>query len=293
MNIVLRSLNIICTAGVLLSTNVFPVTAADSAPVTEPIAVSQVGGLAAPKIVKARKGRAHIRLTWKKVKGASGYKVYRKTKSGKYKLVKTVKGGSNVSCLMDGFDSHTVYYFKLRAYKKNSGKTTFSKYSPAKKVTTKYGMGTSNYTDEAFSVKFDTSIWIIRGASYFLEDEGVQFRRMTPDGRILNVGGTISVEDVPERLKKKDLEYFVDQFTSELEDLHQPTYYDVEYGERFGMRCAFLKKTEDPDGVLMMALENGYLYYISEYYDYKGPDLEQYKKEIKQVLDSVEFTYDN
>ena len=60
MNIALRSLNIICTAGVLLSTNVLPVTAADSAPVTEPIAVSQVGGLAAPKIVKARKGRAHI-----------------------------------------------------------------------------------------------------------------------------------------------------------------------------------------------------------------------------------------
>lgn len=39
-----------------------------------------------------------VRITWKKVKNADGYQVYRATKkNGKYKLVKEVKGNKKVS----------------------------------------------------------------------------------------------------------------------------------------------------------------------------------------------------
>ena len=39
-----------------------------------------------------------VRITWKKVKNADGYQVYRATKkNGKYKLVKVVKGNKKVS----------------------------------------------------------------------------------------------------------------------------------------------------------------------------------------------------
>ena len=52
-------------------------------------APGKVSGLKAKKASKTK-----IRLSWKKVKGASGYAIYMKTGNGKYKRVKTITKGS-------------------------------------------------------------------------------------------------------------------------------------------------------------------------------------------------------
>lgn len=75
-------------------------------------------------------------MRWSKVRGASGYKIYRKTKSG-WKCVKKLKGSGSCRARIAGLKSGTRYKFRLRAYKKSSDNVIFSKYSPVKVLTTR------------------------------------------------------------------------------------------------------------------------------------------------------------
>lgn len=108
-----------------------PVVTPDPVKVTAPKKVSITS-------VKQKAKTKKVVVKWKKVSDATGYKVYMKTgKNGKYKLVKTLKKNSKVSYTTGKLKSKKTYYFKVRAYKKASGKTAYGKYSKVKKVTVK------------------------------------------------------------------------------------------------------------------------------------------------------------
>ena len=69
-------------------------------------------------------------LTWEKVSGASGYVIYRSTsKSGTYKRIATVSGGSKLTCTVTGVSATKRYYYKVRAYRTVSGKKIYGSYS--------------------------------------------------------------------------------------------------------------------------------------------------------------------
>ena len=71
-----------------------------------------------------------LKLTWEPVSGASGYQIYRATsKTGKYSKVATVKGENISAYTNTGLTCGKTYYYKIRAYGKTSGKTTYSKFS--------------------------------------------------------------------------------------------------------------------------------------------------------------------
>lgn len=75
-----------------------------------------------------------IKITWKKAKGVDGYKVYRATKkNGKYKEIKNINKAKTTSFTNKKVATGKTYYYKVRAYKKVSGKTKYSKYSKAVK----------------------------------------------------------------------------------------------------------------------------------------------------------------
>lgn len=97
-----------------------------SAKVTKP---SKVKGLKAKKLKKKS-----IKLTWKKVKGVSGYQVmysaHKKFKKNK-KVVKIKSSVTNKK--IKGLKKKT-YYFKIRAYKKVDGKTFYGDWSKVQKV---------------------------------------------------------------------------------------------------------------------------------------------------------------
>ncbi len=83
-------------------------------------------------------------ITWDKVSGASGYKIYRATsKSGTYSLIKTTKEASfeNVK-LTQG----KTYYYKVRAYRTVNGKTIYSAYSTVKSIYMQPRETASKYT---------------------------------------------------------------------------------------------------------------------------------------------------
>ena len=87
-----------------------------------------------PELLSAKSSKSGVTAKWETVKGASGYYVYRKEGSGKYKKISTVKGRTKKSYLDKSAKKGKTYTYKVKAY---YSKTT-SAYSNAKKVTDKY-----------------------------------------------------------------------------------------------------------------------------------------------------------
>ncbi len=75
-----------------------------------------------------------IGLRWTEVAGAEGYMVYRKTDSGSYSKLATVKGSTKVTYTDSSAKKGTKYTYKIKAYKSK----TYSAYSNAKAITDKY-----------------------------------------------------------------------------------------------------------------------------------------------------------
>lgn len=83
------------------------------------------------------KKKKQIKVSWKKVSGATGYEImYSTKKSMKGAVVKTVKG-SKTSLTLKKLQSRKKYYVKVRAYKKVGGSTLYGAYSSARNVKVK------------------------------------------------------------------------------------------------------------------------------------------------------------
>lgn len=96
------------------------VTAAAKAPV-----------VAAPEYLKVSKDSdTALKLSWAKVKDASGYEVYRSAgNANKFQKVKTLKGNKNMSWTNTKLKKSTVYKYKVKAYKSVSGKKVTGSFS--------------------------------------------------------------------------------------------------------------------------------------------------------------------
>lgn len=87
---------------------------------------------ATPVITSVKKtSPTSVRVSWKKVAGATGYAVYRSdTKNGPYKKVAVV--GSAQSCVDKNLKRGKTYYYKVVALRKVSGKNVKSRASVIK-----------------------------------------------------------------------------------------------------------------------------------------------------------------
>ena len=91
-----------------------------------------------PSKVKATAGSKQAKVSWARIKGVSGYEVYRSTKkSSGYKRVTTIKKASTTSYTNKKLKKNKRYYFKVRAYRTVNGKKLYSKYSSPKQVKVK------------------------------------------------------------------------------------------------------------------------------------------------------------
>jgi len=72
---------------------------------------------------KANVSTGKVKLSWDKVTGAEGYKIYRKTGSGSYTLIATIKKGSTLTYIDQTVKAGKTYYYRVRAY---SGSTIAS-----------------------------------------------------------------------------------------------------------------------------------------------------------------------
>ena len=87
--------------------------------------------------VKNKKNKKAV-ITWKKVKNADGYQIYRATKkSGKFKKIKTLKGNRVVKYTNTKLKKNKKYYYKVRAYRTVKGKKAYGAFSTTKKIVVK------------------------------------------------------------------------------------------------------------------------------------------------------------
>ena len=161
-NVTRRALGLGMAAVMLAGGAAVPASAAEADTYVPSAEIYHLDGLAKPTIVKTKKGSAAVKLTWKKVDKASGYKVFMKTKDG-WKCKAVVKGGGKLSAKVQGLNAKTRYTFKVQAYKKSKGKTSYSKYSSPVTIETAYGLGTSNWANPYVSVKFNKDAWFSFG----------------------------------------------------------------------------------------------------------------------------------
>ena len=102
----------------------------------------------AQKIQKAKKAKTALKakalkghkakLSWKKVKGVSGYYIFRASKkNGKYKRVKVIKKAGTKTWTQKKLKKGKIYFYKIRPFTKISGKAYAGKMSKAVKVKAK------------------------------------------------------------------------------------------------------------------------------------------------------------
>ena len=98
-------------------------------------AVAKVKPVPAKVTLKAKAGKRSATLSWTKVSGASGYKVYRATeKNDSYKRIYTT---SKTKVVNKSLKKGRTYYYKVRAYKTVKGKKIYGAYSAVKTVRAK------------------------------------------------------------------------------------------------------------------------------------------------------------
>lgn len=100
-------------------------------------AVRAVTSIATP-VVGVKGGKKRARVSWRRIKGVSGYEIYRSNKKAKgYKKIRTAGRVSITSYTNKRLAGKTRYYYRVRAYKIVNGRKVYSSYSSPKSVKTK------------------------------------------------------------------------------------------------------------------------------------------------------------
>ncbi|MDE6253164.1 MAG: SH3 domain-containing protein [Lachnospiraceae bacterium] len=125
--------------------------------IVSPKNVAKVSGL-----VQASNGSTSITISWKKISGVSGYKIFRSdSPNGKFKSIATVKGYSNIQYKDTGIEKGREYYYKVRAYVTREGKTQYGSYSTQLTARTK-SFAPARYK----KAKVNTTMYSGAGTSY-------------------------------------------------------------------------------------------------------------------------------
>ena len=96
---------------------------------TVPVRAATLGKVTGIKVKQLSEEKA--KLTWSPKTWAKGYEVYQKSGSGKYKKIKST---GKTTLTINNLNAGQTYYFRVRAFKKSSGKKVYGKYSSSVKI---------------------------------------------------------------------------------------------------------------------------------------------------------------
>lgn len=128
-----KIISLIIALVMVLSMSV-PAYADDVAADTDPAAPTELTAAQVKAITPTAKAASYsytkIKVSWERIEGLDGYKVYRATsKNGKYSLVRTTTSAATTSYINTGRTTGKTYYYKIRGYKKIGKTTYYTKYS--------------------------------------------------------------------------------------------------------------------------------------------------------------------
>lgn len=78
-----------------------------------------------PVLIGTTATRSGIKVSWKSVRGATGYAVYRRTESTGWNMISMTSATNYI----DGIKKGTIYYYTIRAYRGNENVAKINKYS--------------------------------------------------------------------------------------------------------------------------------------------------------------------
>ena len=96
---------------------------------TVPVRAATLGKVTGIKVKQLSEEKA--KLTWIPKSWAKGYEVYQKSGSGKYKKIKST---GKTALTINNLNTGQTYYFRVKAFKKSSGKKVYGKYSSSVKI---------------------------------------------------------------------------------------------------------------------------------------------------------------
>ncbi|MBO4921149.1 MAG: redoxin family protein [Lachnospiraceae bacterium] len=201
--------------------------------VSKPEIGNAASKLAAPKITGTVSSEKTITISWKAVKGADGYKIYKYNSSKKkYKECGSVDASSPCFFEATGLKSGKTYKFKVAAYVEKSGKKTAQKKSSVKKAKTLSAQSSAT-----------TDFYV-----YDASGNKVSFSEYHGKPVIINRWATWCgpcVRELPD-----------------FDKLYK------EYGDKVKFFMVNVEESEDQDYVMEFAKENGYSFPITFDYDY-------------------------
>ena len=113
------------------------VTGSDKKPVYGNFCTAIAAKVSTPKLT-AKASAKSIKLSWKKIPRASGYRIYKsRTKNGKYTLVKKITKGTAQSFTDKKVKGSSVWYYRICAFEKQGKKMVSGDFSGLKKVKVK------------------------------------------------------------------------------------------------------------------------------------------------------------
>ncbi|MCB6992374.1 hypothetical protein LI177_02590 [bacterium 210820-DFI.6.37] len=166
-------------------------------------ASSSFESTAGPHLKATAVKKTSIKLKWSKIKKASGYQIYRSTsKNGKYKKIKTIKRGKTVSYIDKNRKRNVAYWYKVRAYKKTSGKTKFSLFSAS--IAGVNGVTAPSFVKATGQIK-STPMLIVWDFPDIKKMSGYQiYKSATKNGKYKKIAV----------IKKSSVHYFIDKKVS-------------------------------------------------------------------------------
>lgn len=130
--------------------------------------------------LSARSYAKKLVLSWNAVEDADGYQIYRKDSyNGTYKKIKQITRGKTTSWTNSGLSKNHEYYYKVRAYHKNSDGTVYSDYTlitAATKSSSQTGITKKNFVLYKKPVKSSAKLMTVKKGMP-LEYVGVTYRK--------------------------------------------------------------------------------------------------------------------
>lgn len=134
--------------------------------VKENVVVDEWDGIESEGFITAAKiSKSSVQINWKRIDDVDGYVIYRRTGSGKYTKLATIKAGKKLSYINKNLKKDKVYYYRIKAFIYDWNKTQYSEYSVAKKVSMKSDLSSDelklNNTKLSLKVKKSKTIKVI------------------------------------------------------------------------------------------------------------------------------------
>lgn len=136
--------------------------------------------LISPAVTATPKSLTSVKLSWTKDTYVTGYEIYRSTSAdGTYTKIATISKADTQSYTSSKLTAGKTYYYKMRAYKTVSGKTTYSSYTKVVSVKVSLAQVTGLKSSSEATTSLKLTWTKVTGAKYYKVEQSTDGKKWT------------------------------------------------------------------------------------------------------------------